>query len=919
MGRTWPVIGRQPELVQLEQLLAAAGQGRGACALLAGEAGIGKTTLLKAFAELAPGRFVIGRCPGPGETPPFGPWLEAVGQLGDLAAADPAGLPAPFGGGAGHSNSYALASMLAGHLSTLKAPAVIALEDIHWADAASLEILRHLTPRLERLPLVIAATYRNDEIDRSHPLWTLLPALRRAGAAELHLRPLSAADVRELTRLALPQTADLDAQAARLHRRTGGHSLFVAELLSAAMRDGSLPADGTPLPETLQQVIDARLLRLSDAGRLVLTAAAVTGEHFVLKSLAATCRLTDLETAAHLERAVDARLVRGLDGEGERFAFTHALVREALVGRLLGPHRRLWHQRVADALLAVAEADVETLAFHLCRAGDPRATGYLLAAGDRALQLGALVQAAAHYRTGLERLAPDSPVRAEFLLRLGHTLGRTPMAFPDMETARPYWLEAACAAESAGDTIIASWSRHFLALNALGSGDPQVLELLEKVQAEQESFLADERFQALSKLLVTASPSLAPIIGFRIYALGLAGRCDEAEALLRVTRADRYYPKGSQAQLEAIPAYMLGRVDEALDFLKRAVEYRLRTHNYTFALSYEVNRLMLSLLHRADRPDEVDAIADGVRALETDTRERSGYGLLPDGYSLLGVYQFLRGDWEAAAHNLVACLRACPGNGPRWRWLHCFAGELLLATGDLEAAAEIVERLHPAEPDAEPLLDLVQVTVHTMKARLRLDRGDLEGARAWLSAADRVIGRRTLMPYRAGVHLGWAQLRRAEGSHAEARAECRKAMAAAQACHHLLDLIRAHRLLGELLAASEETAESGRHLVTALQLAQLCRFPHEEALCRRLLAGTAEIQGPPPERSARMSGLPDGLTAREAEVLGMIAQGLRNKEIARQLYISARTVDGHVRNIFDKLGLRTRSALAAYAARHGLM
>jgi hypothetical protein len=457
-----PLVGRERELASLRGLAADAAAGRGSLALIGGEAGIGKTALLGALSRGAgPLLSIICNCPGDGETPPFGPWREAVVAVGARLGSDPGVLPPPLGSAPGEWRIPETAAALARWLGAAGSPLLLAVEDLQWADQASLDLLRHLAPRLAGLPVLVAVTYRSDELDRSHPLWGVLPELQRAGAVRFHLNRLSVDDVAELAACALPG-APAPVMARHLFERTAGHPLFVTELLAAASRSGAMLREDSPLPETVQQAIDQRLTRLPPGAEAVLEVAAVIGERFGYDLLHQVAQTAEDELVAVLEEAVSLRVIRA-EGQ-DAFVFDHALVRDALAGRMIGPARRRLHLRVAEALLRSEGPDPDATALHLTRAGDARAADYLLLAGDRALRLGATAQALERYGRALSLLPPDAPRRGELLLKAG-------FAQRDEEAARVAWEEAA----KAGDWPVAVWARHLLNLRQSGKGDPAAL------------------------------------------------------------------------------------------------------------------------------------------------------------------------------------------------------------------------------------------------------------------------------------------------------------------------------------------------------------------------------------------------------------------------------------------------------------
>lgn len=346
--RTLPLLERDAERAEAARLLTQAREGQGTLLLLGGEAGIGKTTLLEAMAGDANGMLcVVGHCPGPGDAPPFGPLHQVVGQLAARHGADSETLPAPLGlaqtGAREGENPALLAGALAGWLGAVGQPVLAALEDVHWADPSTLEVLKHLPGHLAGLPVLVVATYRTDEVNRTHPLWALLPHWQRFGCPRLLLRRLTPRAVAELAAHALGERPDLDGLANRLYQRTGGLPLFVREMLHA-LSQREAPNDES-LPETVQQVIDSLLSRLAAGTQEVLQVAAVIGEHFEWDLLERVLNLGEEQLQAAVEEAVAYHVVR--PAGGERYRFGHALVREALLARLHGPRRRRWLRRVA--------------------------------------------------------------------------------------------------------------------------------------------------------------------------------------------------------------------------------------------------------------------------------------------------------------------------------------------------------------------------------------------------------------------------------------------------------------------------------------------------------------------------------------------------------------------------------------------
>src|ERR1700712_2696993 len=221
----------------------------GRLVLIAGEAGIGKTALVRAFCERQPGlRVLWGACDALYTPRPLGPLLDIADELGgELSAAVEEG-----------ASAGAVVSALARELRE-GLPAIVVLEDLHWADTATLDILRMLARRIAALPAIVVATYRNDEIDRQHPLRAVLGNVPSSSVDRIALGPLTLDAVADLA-------GDSVLDPAELHRRTAGNPFFLTEVLAA---------DDADMPDTVRDAVLARIARLDDGARLLLDAVAI--------------------------------------------------------------------------------------------------------------------------------------------------------------------------------------------------------------------------------------------------------------------------------------------------------------------------------------------------------------------------------------------------------------------------------------------------------------------------------------------------------------------------------------------------------------------------------------------------------------------------------------------------------------------
>ena len=314
------LLEREPALACLEDHLRQVTAGRGRVVFLAGEAGVGKTALAEAFCHRIADQGVVLRasCDSLSTPGPLGPLRDLAPALGispDRYAFDRDGRDQLF---------RAVLEALADE----SRPTVLVAEDAHWADGATIELLRFLGRRIGELRLLTLVTYRDDEIDPSHPLRLLLGDLATASTVHrMSLRPLSPEGVRQLV-----DGSGRDAMA--LHRLTGGNPFFLTEVLAA---------DEMTVPTSVEDAVLARAARLSPEARAVLDVAAVIGSAIDSDLLQ--------QVAGPVLDVVDEGIVRGLlRGTAEGLAFRHELAREAILAAITAPRRRLLHARVLAAL-----------------------------------------------------------------------------------------------------------------------------------------------------------------------------------------------------------------------------------------------------------------------------------------------------------------------------------------------------------------------------------------------------------------------------------------------------------------------------------------------------------------------------------------------------------------------------------------
>jgi DNA-binding SARP family transcriptional activator len=465
-----PFVGRNDELGRLEAALtSAADWGVRRLVVIAGEPGIGKTRLAATLAVDARAKGALalyGRC-DEGLEAPFQPFVEALGQL--VSTSDVAALVASLGVRASYLTRLlpelrpyvsveapaedpavarfhlfdAIDVMLAS-VST-SAPVVLVLDDLHWADATSLMLLRFLarSPRLARL--LVVGTYRHTELSRTHPLEACLSDLRSgSGVDSLLLRGLNETDIRELLD-AWDGEAPSGDFVTVLEQQTEGNPFFVEEVIRHL--EQSMAAKIGDIPEGVRGVIGRRLSRLKPAVYDTLRVAAVIGPEFDLSTLAEATGWNRDELLDALDEAVAAELVTEAPASFGGYEFTHALVRQTLYQELSATRRAQIHWRIGRSLAVVHPDDPHRRARHFAEgllAGNPiEAVEAALVAGDRAREMLAFEQASEQFARAVAMLDDAEVDDADRRYRALEGLGAAHLAMGNQEPSRAALFEAA--------------------------------------------------------------------------------------------------------------------------------------------------------------------------------------------------------------------------------------------------------------------------------------------------------------------------------------------------------------------------------------------------------------------------------------------------------------------------------------------
>ncbi len=852
-----PLLEREPQLRQLAATMASAEAGDGSLVLVCGEAGIGKSSLVAQFARAQPpGRALLGICDPLGTPQALGPFLELAGDL------EPALVPRL-------RSSSAPGPLLFEALSA--EPHLLTLEDMHWADQATLDVLRHLGRRVTRLPTLILATFRPEDAPAGSSLSVLLGDLATApGVHRMELEPLSLAATRVL--------AGGDAEL--LHQRTGGNPFFIREVIASG---------GIDVPATVRDAVIARASRLSAASRSALEAAAVAGTRTPEARL-----LRFLDRDGTPRWAVEEAMWSGFLARDEGVVrFRHELVLSA-IGDATGPARR---QRLHAAMLALLREEAlgpdgdAVLVHHAEGAGDAAAVlAFAPSAAGRASALSAHREAAALYGKALavvsaaDQRARLTEARAEQL----HLAGSLSGALAEHRTAVELWRRLGEAAAQARNLASVSYLSFLVGeYDAIEpAGDAAVACLAGLPPGPELSAVYDGR----SRLRFMASdPAGAVRWGERAHTvaqdLGDHRLVVETAVTLGAARMLRGDAGGHAMVRQALDD---ARASQLEDVAARATLY----------LAW------LPLLQRS---------YDGVERHLSDGLRFAGDHELSYWRQLLAAarvrYWLDRGRWREAEDGGGEILEDVASN-------RLALSQVLIAVGTLRARqgredgdrcleqAEALAREHPeveaVSPVAPALVEWALLRGDLARARdlavAGLERAEGEWAEGALWFWARQAGSGASGP--ASLPEPFALLRdgdwRASARWWEARG-CPYEHAMTLSLSADAGALRgAIRLLDQLGARG--AAPLVRRRLRALGMGSVPRGP--SAFARSNAAG---------------------LTEREVEVLSLVADGLGNAAIARRLYLSAKTIEHHVSSVLRKLDADDRTAAVAAARRMGVL
>jgi DNA-binding CsgD family transcriptional regulator len=985
-------VGRRDELESIAAALIAAADGHGTFLLVAGEAGVGKTRLVDEFVRVARagGCFAaVGGCVEIGVSgSPFAPIRTALrevlsstdlaGVAGlDRAATDAVLLPGLDSAASpaeriGLGPDTSQARMFEACLDVLRRvssvrPILLVVEDIHWADPSTLDLLGYLAQGLWETPIVLVASFRSDELHRRHPLQPFLGEVQRTRSTErIDLARFSEDEVAEQVSAILGESASRDL-IGRVFKRSDGNAFYAEELVVAE-------TSGTGLQPAMRDVLLARVATLSDPARELLRIIAAGGTRVSTAVVArvAGVQLPELDTT--VREAVDRHLIRPVEENGaEHVEFRHALVQEAVYAELLPGERSRLHARYGVALESdhrPDDASSPELAYHWFAAHDlPRALAASVEAGRYAASSSAFGDAHRSFERALELWdqVPDARERAGLdRIALLETAAKS-AAESDPARAAALMLEAVHSSTGeVGNTRLALLKeRHGRYAWLAGDG----LTALKACREAVDLVSDDAPLPAQARVLASLGQILMVML-----------RVDEAKLVCERAVAAARAAGDAEVECHALDSLgvtnvYLGDLETGLAQLQASLDLAIRIGSIDEATRAESN-LVDVLENSGQLADAGEQAAAAFAFAEAHGLARSvGATELAEG----GLAFYRLGRWDRAEEMLQRASHLAATGVPRimveerLALLDAGQGRFDGASTRLAAARPLIERVVEAQfvgPLAEAAAELALWRHDPIEARNEIaaafDRlaavpayisrlGPLLalGVRAEADASELARARHDEEALEASKGIAGRYLETMRGLRDAAVARLPNFLSQAEAwlvqceaeiarldgvddpaswarCAHAFEVLpmaypRAYALwrgASAILASSRDRAAATRELRSARLFAQeLGAVPLLEeidALARRARIDLAV--DPAGGAAARpVPGDSLGLTQREHEILALLADGRTNRQIAEALFITEGTAGTHVSNILGKLGVRGRTEAAAIAHRLGMV
>ena len=955
------LVGRRQELASVEAALDALRSPGAHWLTLTGEPGTGKTRLLAELGERARARehlLLVGRGSELERDLPFGVWVAALDDhvaalgpdrvealIGDRAAELARVLPSaaasgdvPLGGlqDERFRAHRAVRALLAGLAA--RTPVVLVLDDIHWADEASLELIVHLLRRPAPARILTALAFREGQLPAA-VLAALEAATRESSLSELRLAPLSAGEADALMGEQVPEPLREE-----VYRQSGGNPFYLQELARVIQRPAAHPFDQeaeVEVPTSVSAALGQEIGALSDPARHLAWGAALAGDPADLDLTTAAAGLGEEQALAALEELV-ARDVLRPTAVARRYVFRHPIVRRAVYEAAGEAWRLGAHARAAEALAARSSA-LAARAHHIersARVGDEAGSAILEQAAHQAIARAPAV--AARWLSAALRLLPD-PTEGNAERRLGMlvplatalaasgrledalaTLLETLDQIPHGQAELRVRLVAACA--SCENALGRHDAAHARLLHARaefpddGSANGAALQVALAADA-----LYDNDFSAMWHWGERAARTAEALGDRALLAVAQALVCF-AEYALRGAEHAAPARVASAAGLDGLPdellaarldlPYYLGFAeyfcecyDDAARHLRRGITLARTVGQGQFVLPMMVG--LAQALERLGRLREALNTAEAaVEASRLSGNPQAlGFALVAEAWTAaeLGNVEHAR----SAAEEAVALLSSLD-ESVFTRATHAHVGVIWLEIGEPDRC---IEQLRAAGLPDFPLIEPGRRGwLYTVLARAELEGGDRAAAAEWLARSEETVQGLELPLADAWVLHARSLLTLADRDAAGAAALALRAAERAEAVHAPVPAARCRTLAGVALAEAGDSEQAVRLLAGAQRALAACEANRYRDEAARQLRRLGQRVTGRQRRFAQGPGL-GALSGRELEIADRVALGSTNRQIADELFLSQKTVEGHLTSVFAKLGVSSRAEVAEAVGR----
>lgn len=859
------LLEREKTLEKMRAALAQVRQGAGRTLLLSGEAGIGKTTVVSHFVQeqqTADCRVLWGACESLFTPRTLGPLVDFATQL------DPSVLRAI----AAADGSTSIFSAFLADLSASSQPTLILFEDVHWADHATLDLIKFLGRRISRVSALLVMTYREDELPIGHPLLAVLGELPSAQVERLPLAPLSRQAVHQLE-------LDSGRVMVGLFEKTNGNPFYVTEVLASA---------GQEVPRNVHDAVLARLGHLSDVSVLLCERVSVTPGSVELALLKQSATLSGVD----VDRAIDECVQAGvLQIHGDTLRFRHELARLAVHEVLLPQRRRHLHADALQALLDYPGATKALVVYHAVEAGDlDKVREFAPLAGAEAARLGAHREAAAHYGVALS-YAQNSPL-------------------PMQADLNEKWSYEAGISLAINDDVLAARQRAINLWRQLGNQEREGLNLrwLSRLhwyrgEKKQADALAAQAIDVLERLAPTAELAMAYSVRSQMYML--TSHYDSALIWGKRALQMAIDENATEARIHSLNnlgttllmSGQLGGEVLLLESLERALADGFHEQAARAYTNLSSSMIMQCRFAEAERFCREGLNFDREHDLDSWT------------YYLLGLYAQLaaeRGQFSLAQELAMEALTV-PSQTAVMRWPPSLAlgiarsrsgeADALTLLEDCLAAALVVGEAQLILPTCRALAEGYWLRGQADKARRIVEQGLTHSCKTddpWLTGQLLVWGSRLGLNVQTGSRVAAPYQLELDGHLLEAASQWALLGAPFEQAVCLMRCGGVH-----LQKAADLFAQIGAHLALELTRAQ-ARAQGVRGIKRG------------PYAAARDNDL--GLTARELQIYELLANGMNNAEISKRLSRSVRTIEHHASKVLAKLGVRSRADLRGLPA-----